>query len=370
MNFNEMCNNVKLYENFRKEWSLERIKNLTIDEYTKVNSKSTFTYYIEHKTNELGKIGVSSSFIYGIYEQENQKNKETKTSIYNGKYAWKKKFGNNEKEAFENVKNEIIKIIINVQDGNFAAIDESKIDAMYRWKIAFLYQNQKHPMITPVYTQAILEWDIERKAVNINNPSRSQLYTTISKYEKFADIEDALTYSEYLMEDYRETHSSDYDAKSEKKFIKKLSGKQKRNATSSAEYVEYVVKEHKTIRRNPHNKLEKSFKEYLINVIKANNILQDSDFIDYQFDLNNKKYICELKPSSDIKEIKYAIQGAIGQILRYSYDKDFDYKIIVFQNEPDEENLKFIEYLKNQHNLYYLYEKSFGKFYGNILNEL
>ena len=370
MNYNNMSNDIKLYENFRKKWSLEKIKNLKLEEYAKVNSKSSFVYDIEHTTKSLGKIRVSSSFVFGIYEQQKKEYKKTSQSTYNGKYAWEKKFGNNEEEAFNNVKADIISIITNAQAGNYSEIENSRLNSMYRWKIAFLYQDPKHPMITPVYTKAVLEWDIERKGININNPRRSQLYTTIGEYEKFSDLEHILSYGRDLWADYNETNSSDYDANFEKKIIKNsnFSKKRKRNATTSSEYVEYIIKEHKIIRRNPHNKLEQSNKKYLSNVVNVSNIVRDSDFIDYQFNYNSKKYICELKPSSNQTEIKYAIQSAIGQILRYSYEKEFDVRIIVFQKEPKDENLKFLEYLYREFNLYYLYEKSYGKFKGNILN--
>ena len=127
------------------------------------------------------------------------------------------------------------------------------------------------------------------------------------------------------------------------------------------------MRAHKILRRNPHNKMEKSFRKYLEDVKKAQNIVQDENYIDFQFDFNNQKYICELKPSDSQKDIKYAVQSAAGQILRYSFDKTFDYKIIIFQGKPDKENLQFLEYLRNEHNIFYLYEESEGIFRGNIL---
>jgi len=120
-------------------------------------------------------------------------------------------------------------------------------------------------------------------------------------------------------------------------------------------------------RRNLHNRLEKSFNKYLEKVVNAQNIVQDDNYIDFQFELKGKRYICELKPSEDQREISYAIQSAIGQVLRYSYNRNYDVKVIVFQKEPDEENLRFLEYLKHSHNIYYLYEVKDTLFKGNCL---
>lgn len=106
------------------------------------------------------------------------------------------------------------------------------------------------------------------------------------------------------------------------------------------------MRTHKIQRRNSHNKLEQSFRKYLEDVKKAQNIIQDDNYIDFQFEFNNQKYICELKPSDNQKDIMYAVQSATGQILRYSFDKAFDFNVIVFQGKPNKENLQFLDFLK------------------------
>lgn len=67
------------------------------------------------------------------------------------------------------------------------------------------------------------------------------------------------------------------------------------------------------------------------------------------------------------KDILYVIQSAIGQIIKYSFEKEFDYKVIVFQGKPNRENTKFLEYLKAEYNIYYLYEVKEALFKGNCL---
>jgi 5-methylcytosine-specific restriction protein B len=51
-------NNQKLYDlkdSFLKEWPLERLKTMTLEEYTNLD-KTSFCYWIEHITRDLGSV--------------------------------------------------------------------------------------------------------------------------------------------------------------------------------------------------------------------------------------------------------------------------------------------------------------------------
>ena len=194
--------------------------------------------------------------------------------------------------------------------------------------------------------------------------SMSELYLAIKENEKYKTLEDAMHTAENIWGGY-----SNFNMDTTREIINYaswLSKAKKRNATPDTELIAYEIKAHKIFRRNLHNKLEKSFRKFLEKKVKAQNIVQDDDYIDFQFILNNQKYICELKPSENQKDIKYAVQSAIGQILGYSFNRNYDYKIIVFQGVPDTNQLSFLDCLKNEHNIYFLYEISNGEIKGNI----
>lgn len=366
MDSKNMQEKLNMFDEFRdKYWTANSIKNISLEDYTNLNGTS-FTYDVETWSRPLGSIKGRSSFIFGIYHRQDLSSKQNNRQyVYGPKYAWDKKFGRNEQEAFENVRNAVNDVIINAQKSNFSAIDKNPLDSMFKWKLAFLYQNKEDVSITPVFTYAALRWYVKSIGKYKNGMTMSELYLTIKDYEKFSDIAETIELSANLWDDY--TNFNLTAEKNSIKYSRKLSENQKSNATSSLELIEYEMRAHKILRRNPHNKMEKSFRKYLEDVKKAQNIVQDENYIDFQFDFNNQKYICELKPSDNQKDIKYAVQSATGQILRYSFDKTFDYKIIVFQGKPDKENLQFLEYLRNEHNIFYLYEESEGIFRGNIL---
>lgn len=365
MDSNEMREKLNMYNNFRKVWSLNRVQNLTLEEYTNSNDNS-FIYDVEFGTRELGSIKGRSAFIFGIYKREDlTKQGNYKQYLYGKEYGWLSKFGNNEQEAFNNVKNAVIEVIINAQNGNYSAIDANPLDSMYKWKIAYLYQNKDDISITPVFTRAALELYAKKIGEYEDNIPMSNLYLMIKSNENYQNLSDAIKVGKIIWDKY-----SDFGFKIARDIINNnptLSENKRRNATQKIELVEYEIKV-LVQRHNLHNKLEKSFNKYLKNIAQVQNIVQDENYIDFHFDFNNQKCICELKPSSNQKEINYAIQNAVGQILRYSYNRDFDIKIIVFQNEPNNENLKFLDYLKNKHNIYYLYEVKNALFKGNCLN--
>lgn len=363
----EIDDKKQMYMAFRNNWTVDTLKNITLNEYTNLY-RNSFTYDVETGTRYLGSIKGISSFIFGIYErQDKQKKKDIRQFVYRDKYAWDKQFGYNEQEVFTNVKhwvNEIIKIS---QSGNYAALEEIPIQSMYKWKIAFLYQNLDDVTITPVFTSDALKWYLQTKGIYKKGMKMSEMYKAIKDYEKISSLDDAFNIANIIWDDYK-----NFDIKYEQNAIKHnkdLSPEQKRNATSSIEAIEYDIKAHKILRHNPHNKLEKSFRTFLESKNNVNDIMQDKAYIDFQFIYNNKKYICELKPSDDQKDIMYAIQSATGQIIRYAMNTNHDYKVIVFQGKPDNENEKYLEYLKNEHKIYYLYEDEEGVFQGNIMHE-
>jgi len=364
MDANLLQEKLNMYDEFRnKFWTVEKVKNITLEDYTNL-TKNSFTYDVETWSRPLGSIKGISSFIFGIYERQNIEEKEDiRQYVYRDKYAWDKQFGDNEQEVFENVKYWVNEVIKNAQNSNFTAIDEIPLYSMYKWKIAFLYQNEKDLTVVPIYTYDALRWFLQSVGLYKNGMTMSEMYMAIKNYENFTSLKEVFEFGVNAWDDY--VH---FDIQEEKNAFRygNLNSNKKRNATSSLELIEYEMKAHKIKRRNPHNQLEKSFKEFLEINKKVQNIIQDEDYIDFQFEFDNKNYICELKPSDNQNEIKYAIQSAIGQILSYSYDKNFDFKVIVFQNKPNRENIKFLEYLKNNHNIYYLYEESFGIFKGNL----
>lgn len=134
--------NQKLYDiknDFLKEWPLSRIQNMTLEEYTNLE-KTSFCYWLEAITSHVGSIWGGSAYKFGIYKRRDTSTTITVDNrITDGEYAWFHKYGTTRDEAFQTVKQIIIKIINNSLENKFEEIDSIDLGDAYKWKIAFLY---------------------------------------------------------------------------------------------------------------------------------------------------------------------------------------------------------------------------------------
>jgi 5-methylcytosine-specific restriction endonuclease McrBC GTP-binding regulatory subunit McrB len=131
-----------LKEEFLNFWSEDNVKKMTLDEYTNLDKKNSFCYWLESKTTELGSIWGGSAYKFGIYKRSDltkvvdAKNRKTEDG-----YAWYTKYGDTKEEAFKSVKEIILKIIEASKENNLQKIENIDLGAAYKWKIAFLYSN-------------------------------------------------------------------------------------------------------------------------------------------------------------------------------------------------------------------------------------
>ena len=65
-----------LWDEFLTEWPVERVQQMTLEEYTNPNRADAFIYWIEKKLESLGSIWGGSAFKFGIYYRDNQEQKE------------------------------------------------------------------------------------------------------------------------------------------------------------------------------------------------------------------------------------------------------------------------------------------------------
>lgn len=142
--FSSTSKNQKLYDlkkQFLVEWPIEKLKTMTLDEYTNLE-KTSFCYWLEAITTDLGSIWGGSAYKFGIF-----KRKEIESDNYNekrksdGVYAWYGKYGDNAEDVFKKIKEIVLEIIECVQNNNLEAIDTIDLGDAYKWKIAFLYGN-------------------------------------------------------------------------------------------------------------------------------------------------------------------------------------------------------------------------------------
>ncbi|EAJ0771318.1 McrB family protein [Campylobacter jejuni] len=148
--------------NFQEVWTLEKVKNMTLEEYTNIKkdnpNRDDFTFWIESKLDNLGSIWGGSAFKFGIYRRNDESQKESSSGrLYSQNYAWIAKYGNNENEAFNNIKEKIIQIIQASQDSNLKTIEKIDFGDAIKWKIAFHYQDVKNIKIVNIFSKNVLD---------------------------------------------------------------------------------------------------------------------------------------------------------------------------------------------------------------------
>jgi len=146
---NELKN---LLDNFLDRWNINTIESMTIEEYVGIGNKDTFCQWVETKTKILGSIKGMTSIKFGIYERK-KSTKKPKNYENGEKYSWLRGYGKNEKDAFKNIKKDIIQIIKFSEKGQFNEIDNVILPNLFKWKVAFLYSNER---LIPIYKQNVL----------------------------------------------------------------------------------------------------------------------------------------------------------------------------------------------------------------------
>lgn len=138
---------VELRHEFVNKFSIDKIKNMEIDEYVlgKENYKNTFCYWVETKTRELGSIQGSTSLKFGLYFTG--KKEVTRGTKDEDGYVFIKKYANRH-EAFENIKSELIKLIVAGANSDYETINACEITPMFKGKILSLYYLDKYICIS------------------------------------------------------------------------------------------------------------------------------------------------------------------------------------------------------------------------------
>ncbi|GEO03360.1 hypothetical protein AAE02nite_10240 [Adhaeribacter aerolatus] len=169
-------NREELKKEFLNEWPINRVGNMVLEEYTNLN-KTSFCYWLESKTQDLGSIWGGSSFKFGIYRKNSTKVNTNKGYSSDNEYAWVTKYGKTADEAFSTVKSVINEIVDAAQKNELQRIDKVNLGPAYKWKVAFLYSDYK---VVNIYKPEALQFAAESLGMNkVHNSPSSELHKFI-----------------------------------------------------------------------------------------------------------------------------------------------------------------------------------------------
>ena len=196
MNEQEIQN---LWDSFLSTWSIENVQKMTLEQYIQVGSKDTFTYWLEHATRPIADIRGGDASKFGIFHRRDQQDKENgRGRIYDNEYCWFQKFGDTKEQAFQTIKDNILNVINAITNNEFEKIPNIPVSEMFKWKIAFLYQNQKKPQIISIFSKTMLDFLTEDKKLNY-----VESYQHLLRKKGEQSI---LSYSDQLVNEYFEAN--------------------------------------------------------------------------------------------------------------------------------------------------------------------
>ena len=176
----------KIYKEFNNKFPLEKLRKLTLEEYTNTERSNSFCYWVEKKTEKLGSIWGGSAYKFGIFKIGGNI-KDKKGALSDNEYAWYSKYGQNREEAYKNVHANIIRLVEAAQKGNFEEIDSIDLGKAYKWKIAFLYSNKK---LLNIYLPEAIVYLANRYDgnFNINSPISKMQQVILSNFDSKKSI--------------------------------------------------------------------------------------------------------------------------------------------------------------------------------------
>ncbi len=329
----------ELLDKFLNRWTIENVQNLTLQEYVGLGNKDTFCQWVETKTRMLGSIKGLTSIKFGIYERKDP-TKKPKNYKNDNQYSWLQGYGDSRKTAFENTKNDIIKIIKLSEIGKFSEIDNILLPDLFKWKVAYLYSNER---LIPIYKRDVLFKIANHFGLNTDRHTRISEIQNVMMQNKPAHL-DVYAFMWQLFDQFG-------DNEDKKEIVGTKGRKRQRRTTRQATNGRNTTPQTRTVTRSyiaeqKHNKIQEALVEILSKKYGKDNVVLEENYVDIKLIQPSFINFYEVKSSSYASE---CIKEALGQILLYSLndtDKRPKKHIVVGQYPTTENDKKYINFLK------------------------
>ncbi|MFA7418892.1 MAG: hypothetical protein WCZ90_04325 [Melioribacteraceae bacterium] len=338
---------------FLERWSIEKIESMTLNQYVDIRNKDTFCQWVENRTKAVGNINSAQGSIkFGIYKRYNPKiipNKYKNNPRYkhDSKYSWFSKYGENCEKAFDNVKKDLKKIIEFSLSGKFELIDEITLPNLFKWKVAYLYSNNR--LVFIFKRDVLIEIAKHFDSTVDSEAEYSKLYSIIVENKPIHK-----TIAEYTNELWDKFKPAKIESKKAnnkpKRRERKETSKTKNTSDSNRKGSEPSIVTHK------HDKIQEALRKKLIDKFGITAVNMEKNFIDIKLELPNEIVFYEVKSSSYASE---CIKEALGQVLLYLHDYKSNKikKIVVVGNyRPNEDEIKYINFIKENIQIPFDYE--------------
>lgn len=335
-----------LLDSFLNRWPVDSVEQLRLQEYVGVGDRDTFCQWVETRTRMLGSIKGLSSIKFGIYERKDPSRKP-KNYQNDEKYSWLRSYGDNRQEAFENVKRDILRIIFLAERGNFHQIDNIPLPDLFKWKVAFLYSNER---LVPIYKREVLNRIGKHYGLSLdNNTSISQIQNAMI-LNKPAHL-DVYEFMQQLFERFG-------TAEDKNEIVGDLGASRRttrRAATTRSTDTQLRKGTRSYFATQRHNKIQEALRNILVKKYGEDSVVLEENYVDIKVIQEDCLSFYEVKSSP---YASHCVRDALGQILLYSSndtDKRPKKHIVVGQYPATEQDKKYIDFLKQNLRLEFEY---------------
>lgn len=335
----------ELLDEFLERWTIEKINDLTLQEYVGLGNKDTFCQWVETKTRMLGSIKGMTSIKFGIYERR-EPIKQPKYYKNDDEYSWLGGYGDNRKTAFESTKQDIIKIIQLSGNGQFNLIDNILLPDLFKWKVAFLYSNER---LIPIYKRDVLFKIANHFGLQTNKKTQISEIQNIMMLNKPAN----LNVYQFMWQLFVQ-----FGAVKDKDEIVGIIGRKRtsrRAATQRNTKTQIRTLARSFVVEQKHNKIQEALEALLIEQYGKENVILEENYVDIKLLQPDFISFYEVKSSSYASD---CIKEALGQILLYSLndvDKRPKKHFVVGQYPATENDKKYIDFIKQNLKLEFEY---------------
>lgn len=309
---------------------------MSLDEYVSVGNRDTFCQWLETKTRDLGSIKGINSSKFGIYKRRNPE-KRPKNLTNDKTHSWQSYYGPTKRKAFENVKNEILQIITYATNGDFDKIDDLHLTVFVKWKIAYLYSNER---LIPIFKKSVLEKIAKHFGLEIHRRTTYSEIQEIIINNKPSHVS-IYQYAEDLYDKFGRDKGKTTNTGRRRRTTRKSATGRNTNSQNRSKTSNYVANQ-------KHNLIQESLQLRLENEYGKENVFLEENYVDIKVKLQDKVLFYEVKSSSYASD---CVREGLGQILSY-YQKDKDKRekklFIVGQYAPNKDELEYIEFIKKK----------------------
>ena len=261
-------------------------------------------------------------------------------------------YGQNCNDTFFNVKSDIIKIVDFAQKGQFDKIDEILLPDLFKWKVAFLFSNER---LIPIYKRTVLFKIANHFGLKTNRKTKISEIQNLMISEKPAN-QNVYDYMRELYDQFGRGKEKEIITGKQSQQPRKRQGRRKRKGSTNRN----TESQNRTVTRSyiaeqKHNKIQEELQKQLAEKYGNDNVILEENYVDVK--LIQPDYLCfyEVKSSSFASE---CIKEALGQILLYAhYDEDERKKkiYVVGQYPATEQDKIYIEFVKDNLSLEFDY---------------